>query len=76
MLNFGGNKLSNVRDFLILWSVVGLTSFNRVESADVSGEIKYSEAFWGPGVSIFWHYAEKLLIKSRTCSCSNPQGCH
>lgn len=68
-----GNKLSNVRDFIILWSVVGLTSFNRVNSADVSGENEYNDAFWGPGVSIFWYYAEKLSIKSCHHSCSPPQ---
>ena len=33
-----GNKLSNVKGFVILWPVEGLTSFNKDNSANFSGE--------------------------------------
>ena len=43
-----GNKLSNVKGFVILWPVEGLTSFNKDNSANFSGEksmVKLSEVF-------------------------------
>ena len=40
-------KLSNVRSFIILRSGEGLPSFNKENSANVSGEKKkYNKAFW------------------------------
>ena len=43
----GGNKFSNVRSFIILGSVEGLSSFNEYNSANVSGGKKYNAAFRG-----------------------------
>ena len=60
-----GNKLSNVKGFVILWPVEGLTSFNKDNSANFSGEKKnINEAF---RVSIFRaeENANKLQVKSR-----------
>ena len=41
------NKLSNVRSFIILQSGEGLPSFNKVNSANVSGESKVQWSFPG-----------------------------
>ena len=54
----GGNKLSNVRSFIILRSGKGLTSFNKDNSTNFPGEKKYNEAF--PGV-YFFTIREKTL---------------
>ena len=65
-----GNKLSNVKGFVILWPVEGLTSFNKDNSANFSGEkstVKLSEVF------SFFSRREKRKVKSRTCSCSHTQ---
>ena len=47
----GGNKLSNVRGFIIMQSGEGLTSFDKDSSAHFSSEKKkkkmYDEAFRG-----------------------------
>ena len=44
----GGNKLSDVRSFIILLSEEGLTFFNNDNSANFSGEKKkYNEEFRG-----------------------------
>ena len=43
----GGDKLSNVRSFIVLRTVEGSTSSNKGKSANVSCENKYIEAFQG-----------------------------
>ena len=45
--SFWREKLSNVRSFIVLQTVEGLTSSNKGKSANVSFENKYSEAFQG-----------------------------
>ena len=60
-----GKMLTNVRSFIILQSGEGLTSFNKDNSANFSGEKKnINEAF---RVSIFRaeENANKLQVKSR-----------
>ena len=55
----GGNKLSNVRSFIILLSGEDLTSFNNGNSTNFSGEKKSTMKNYG--VSIFWQHAKKTL---------------
>ena len=55
-----GNMLTNVRNFIILQSGEGLTSFNKDNSANFSGTMKLSE------VSIFREYTKNLSVKSPT----------
>ena len=43
----GGDKLSNIRSFIILQSGEGLISFNNDNSANFSGEKKCNEEFQG-----------------------------
>ena len=66
---YGGNKLSNVRSFIILQSGEGVTSFNNDNSAKFLVEKNYMN---NSGVSIICEYAKKLSIKSRTRSRSRP----
>ena len=56
--------LANVRSFIILQSGESLTSFNKVNSSNFSGEKKDQ---WSFRVSIFraGEYANKLELKSR-----------
>jgi len=56
----GVNKLSNVGSFIILLSGEGLTSFNKDNSTNFSGEKKYSEAFRG----VLFFYSTRENIKS------------
>ena len=55
--------LSNVRSFSILQSGEGSTSFNNDNSANFSGEEKYSEEFRGV---YFLTIREKTLMKPRS----------
>ena len=43
----GGNKLSNVRSFIILRSGEALTSYNKDNNVNFSSEKRCNEAFWG-----------------------------
>ena len=54
----GGNKLSDVRSFIILLSGEGLTSFNNDNSANFPGEKKYNEAFRG----VYFNIKSNLVI--------------
>ena len=56
----GGNKLSNVGSFIILLPGEGLTSFNKYNSANFSGEKKYNQAFRG----VYFFYNTRENIKS------------
>ena len=47
VIRSGGDKLSNIRSFIILQSGEGLTSFNNDNSANISGEKKCNEEFQG-----------------------------
>ena len=47
VIRSGGDKLSNIRSFIILQSGEGLTSFNNDNSANFSGEKKCNEEFQG-----------------------------
>ena len=49
----GGNKLSNVRSFIIMWLAEGLTAINKDNSADFLGEKKYNEEIRGGGCLFF-----------------------
>ena len=53
-----GNKSSNVGSFIILLSGEGLTSFNKDNSTNFSGEKEYTEAFRGV---YFLTIREKIL---------------
>ena len=53
-----GNKSSNVGSFIILLSGEGLTSFNKDNSTNFSGEKEYIEAFRGV---YFLTIREKIL---------------
>ena len=58
-----GGGLSNVRSFSILQSGEGSTSFKNDNSANFSGEEKYSEEFRGVH---FLTIREKTLMKPRS----------
>ena len=47
-LKFSANKLSNVSSFIILSLGEGLTSLNKYNLANLSGEKEYNEAFRVP----------------------------
>ena len=52
----GGNKLSNVRSFIILSSGEGLTSFSINNCTNFFGERKYNEAFRGVYIFLLFFY--------------------
>ena len=60
-----------VRSFIILRSGESLTSFNRNNRANFSGEKK--SAMKLSGESIFLEYAKKLKVKYRPCSRPHPR---
>ena len=60
-VSFGGNKLPHVRSFTILLSGEGLTSFDKNNCVDFSGEKKQNEGFRGN--LIFQNSRKKLLVK-------------
>ena len=59
-----------VRSFIILRSGEGLTSYNKKNRANFSGEKTEMKLF---GVSIFLEYAKKLKIKCRPRSHPRPR---
>ena len=58
-VGFGGNKLPHVRSFLIWRSGEGLTSFDKNNCVDLSGQKKQNEGFRGN--LIFQNSRKKLL---------------
>ena len=66
-LSNGRNNLSNVKSFIKVRLVEGLTFFNKDDSTNFSGKKKYNEALQ---VFFFLTIRVKRLIEFRTRSCS------
>ena len=65
-VGFGGNKLPHVRSFLIWRSGEGLTSFDKNNCVDFSGEKKENEGFRG---NVFFQNSRKKLLSLNPPNC-------
>ena len=65
-VSFGGSKLPHVRSFTILRSGEGLTSFDKNNCVDFSGEKKENEGFRG---NLFFQNSRKKLLSLNPPNC-------
>ena len=65
-VSFGGSKLPHVRSFTILRSGEGLTSFDKNNCVDFSGEKKENEGFRG---NVFFQNSRKKLLSLNPPNC-------